>query len=254
MATPASKTVEKALSLFTLILEDGGARSLSALAQDTPLPLATAYRIARSLERSGFIVREQPGRYLAGSAFFNLASASSFTDVLRRVSRPYVNELARTAKQTAHVGVFESDMVTYLVKVGHGRQETISREGMQLEAYCSGVGKALLAFLPEEERRRYLAGGPFVKLTKNTIVEANRLSTCLEEVRDRGYAVDNAEMCDDLVCVAMPIRAGGRGVCAAVSLSAPSNLMNRNFLDKNLALLRTFVASLEKKLVLVPFV
>lgn len=90
---------------------------------------------------------------------------------------------------------------------------------MQLEAYCSAVGKALLAYLPQQDREDYLAGGPFVPLTENTIVEPDDLSCEFEVTRARGYAIDNEEILTGLFCVAAPLMKPDGTVIAAISVS-----------------------------------
>lgn len=108
-------------------------------------------------------------------------------------------------------------MMTYLLKEGDHHGAVISKPNMQLEAYCSGLGKALLAHLPREELDAYIATAPFVALTPRTIISADALRAELARVRNRGFALDRAEMFDGFICIAAPIRVDGR-VVAAISL------------------------------------
>jgi DNA-binding IclR family transcriptional regulator len=110
-------------------------------------------------------------------------------------------------------------MVTYRLKTGRGAKNLFTRTGLQLEAYCSGIGKVLLAHLPAAERRAYLAAGPFVALTPNTITDPAVLASTLDEVRAQGFASDDGEIVEDLVCLAVPIRAPDGRVPAAISVS-----------------------------------
>jgi IclR family transcriptional regulator, acetate operon repressor len=91
--------------------------------------------------------------------------------------------------------------------------------GMQLEAYCSGIGKVLLAHLPKAACEDYLAAGPFVALTSRTIVDPDLLRAELANVRHQGFAVDNHEVAEDLRCIAVPLRRPDGEVVAAVSVS-----------------------------------
>ncbi|WP_257555252.1 IclR family transcriptional regulator C-terminal domain-containing protein [Sphingobium sp. CFD-2] len=83
------------------------------------------------------------------------------------IARPLIRKLAKSVGHTVHLGVLEGDMTTYLVKEGRVDDGLLTREDMQLESYCSGIGKVLLAYLSEADRQRYLSGGPFVRLTQN---------------------------------------------------------------------------------------
>ncbi|WP_235537515.1 IclR family transcriptional regulator [Sphingomonas sp. Root1294] len=108
-------------------------------------------------------------------------------------------------------------MMTYLLKEGDPAGTAISGPDMQLEAYCSGLGKVLLAHLSKEELDAYLATAPFVALTPSTIISSGALRAELALTRERGYALDQGEMFDGFICIAVPVRIGGR-VVAAISL------------------------------------
>src|SRR3546814_16531480 len=100
-------------------------------------------------------------------------------------------------------------MMTYLIKEGDAQDHTLSRQGMQLEAYCTGLGKALLAHMPETERHDYLSSGTFVPLTPNTLTTPEALSAELDRIRRYGYALDEQEIVKDLGCIAVPIQPDG---------------------------------------------
>src|SRR3546814_13422191 len=95
-------------------------------------------------------------------------------------------------------------MMTYLIKEGDAQDHTLSRQGMQLEAYCTGLGKALLAHMPETERNDYLSSGTFVPLTPNTLTTPEALSAEFDRIRRYGYALDEQEIVQGLVCIAVP--------------------------------------------------
>jgi IclR family acetate operon transcriptional repressor len=220
MAEPRSATLDKALSLWTSLAADGGARPLSSISREVGVPLSTAHRIVAAFERRGFLTRASRGHYVPGPVLLQLAGPSGFRQVLTAAGRPVIAELGKKTGLTAHLGILEGDMVTYLIKARDKGPELFTREGMQLEAYCSGIGKILLAALPEEDLDRYLASGPFVSLTPNTIVEPYALRHELSQVRERGYAVDDAEVDLNLRCLAVPVRDGRDDVIAAISLSS----------------------------------
>jgi IclR family acetate operon transcriptional repressor len=201
------------------VVRDGGESNVSALALAEGLPPASAHRIVRTLERSKFLIPIGRGKFMPGPALFDLTDGRRSEAAVAAVARPELNRLARQTRHIAHLGMLESDMVTYLVKAGADRGRLFTREGMQLEAYCSGIGKVLLAHLGEEERDLYLAGGPFVALTENTKTDPAELKQELERVREIGFAVDAREVSPDLVCFAVPLRWPNGTARAAISLS-----------------------------------
>ena len=236
MATPASLTLEKGLVLLGLVISDGGRNPLSTLAEAAGLPESTTHRILGSLQRQGFVARAGRGAYLPGPALMRLGQVRSLSEVLRDISRPVLKGIAKRTGLTAHLGVFEGDMVTYLVKV-EGETTVLTREDMQLEAYCSGIGKVLLASLPQSSLAHYLSGGPFVRLTPNTLIDPIDLAHALDNVRAQGFAMDNSEIVIGLQCVAAPVRADNGEVCCAISLSGPSDRTTRAILRDDLPVL-----------------
>jgi DNA-binding IclR family transcriptional regulator len=171
-----------------------------------------------ALHRRGFVAKAARGEYLPGPALLR-GRGCDLNTLLREVSRPALARLARETGLTAHLGVFEGDMVTYLVKAP-GRTPVLTQEGVQLEAYCSGIGKVLLAALPEPEQDRYLSVGGFVRLTANTIIDPEALRRALQDIRREGRAVDDGEVIPELRCLAVPVRDDQGAVCAAISVSA----------------------------------
>lgn len=222
MATPSLRSLEKALDLLGRIVESGESHSIADLARQLQMPHSTAYRIAATLERSGLVTRMRRGYYVPGPSLIRLARHDGIPRVLKAIGRPIVKKLATATGCTAHVGIFENGMVTYLLKTGRAAHTVFTREGTQLEAYCTGIGKVLLAALPESAREEYLKSGPFIQLTASTLTDPQKLRSELLVIADRGYAEDNAEMDSDLMCLAVPVRLGEGDVIAALSISTRS--------------------------------
>lgn len=226
MSTPPLRSLEKALILLGQIVERGEVHSIADLATQIDMPHSTAYRIAATLERSGMVTRMRRGYYVPGPTLIRLARHDSVARVLNAVGRPVARELARTTGCIVHLGIFENGMVTYLLKAGRTSRTIFTREGTQLEAYCTGIGKVLLAALPVSAREEYLRSGPFIQLTTNTLTDPQELRGELVNIGDQGYAEDNAEMDSGLQCLAVPVRLGGGDVIAALSISKRSDAGN----------------------------
>ena len=123
-------------------------------------------------------------------------------------------------------------VITYVVKASPEDMQVFTREGGQLEAYCSGIGKILLAALSPDSVEKYLLSGPFPKLTDRTITDPKRISRELNKVRRCGYAEDSGEVADGLYCVAVPICAHDGEVIAATSASSFSRAGRRSRADR----------------------
>ncbi len=215
--------IEKSLDLFSRVLEDRGETALSALASELGMPPSTAQRMVGVFVHRGFLTRIGPGRYVEGPQLIKLVVASDPTEALTVSARPLIRRLAKEIATTVHLGVLDAGMVTYLVKEHGGGAPVLTRELFQLEAYCSGIGKVLLAYLSSDAQAEYLASGPFVALTSRTTTDPEVLQRLLKEARAQSYAVDNAELQDDLYCLAVPVPGPGEEVIAALSASFRSD-------------------------------
>lgn len=212
-------TATRNLALLQAVVADRGQSSVAALARAAQVPVASAHRHIAALVAAGFLAPAGYGRHLPGLALRKLARAIGDEPFLATAARPFIEKLAARTGNVVQLGVFEADMVTYLVKAGESADALFTKVGMQLEAYCSGIGKVLLANLSEREQARYLAGGPFIALTERTITEPERLKTELDLVAGRGFAVDDEEVVAGLQCLAVPVVTGRGEVIAAVSTS-----------------------------------
>ncbi len=248
MLARSRSALDKSLSLLVRVLEEGSdCSSLSALAEAAELPLSTAYRLMASLERAGLVARLGPHHYMGGPALRRVAGMRpSPKRILSEIGRPILADLSRRTRRITHLGVLEENMTTYLVKEGDFAGRAISEPNVQLEAYCSGLGKALLAHLSDGELESYLATAPFVAITRRTIISADALREELIRIRQRRYAIDCEEMFQGFVCIAVPIRLSNN-VVAAISLVVTKNSESccpTNYLSR----LNAAAANIEKRL------
>ena len=230
----------KGLRLFRLIAEDRGRTPFRSLVERAGIPPSTAHRLLRSMRNQGLVGQVGAGRYDIGLELVDLCDGRSRNEHLANVARHVLNNMARRLGLTVHLGVLEDAMVTYLVK-SEGKTScggaNFTREGMQLEAYCSAVGRVLLAGLEEKEQDAYLSDGPFVDLTARTITCPTELHQIIKTVSAHGFAKDDREIADDLLCFAVPLRSGSGEVVAGISVSLtwpPDNILNEQELVRQL--------------------
>ncbi len=205
--------------MLDAVIADGGRSNVTALAESTGIPPATAHRQITTLVAEGYLRPSGNGRHVAGSRLLGLLHKLDEKQLIANVAAPILHALATQVKSVVQLGTLENEMVTYRIKTGRGSGNLFTRIGMQLEAYCSGIGKILLANLPDLERGAYLAGGPFVALTDRTITDPIQLADELELIRKQGFAVDDGEIAIGLRCLAVPIRNANGDVLSAISVS-----------------------------------
>lgn len=239
--------IDKAFDLLERVAQDAPC-SLRDLSDDCRIPPSTAHRIVTTLVSRGYLVAERRGRYHLGPAWHHVVRNNSLTSLLAAVSRGPLAGLARAARVHTHLGVMEDGMVTYLVKQRYGRSHVYSAENMQLEAYCTAIGKCLLAQLEPTELDAYFESAPFIPLTPATITDPEEIRTHLVQIRAQGWAAEIEESLPGMMCLSVPIRAPIIGVYAAISVSIIDPcLMRKTLLDRLPALLDTREA-IERKL------
>lgn len=218
-AMTGTKALGRALDLLRSVATDEDRRPLTQHAAALDIPTSTAHRLAATFVDRGLLVRVGRGRYVGGGALADLARQPLRRDSLVAIARPLIARLSHQTDTAAHLGVWDQEMVQYLVRVAPAQSSVFTREGQRLEGYCSAIGKILLAHLSEIDREYYLDNGPFVALTSHTITDPALLRTELAEVRATDIAIDRQEIAEGLTCIAAPVRRRDREVVAAVSLS-----------------------------------
>lgn len=225
MARTHTTSLEKSLVLLRAIIADGGRTPFNEIVSDLNLPTSTAYRLVSQLVDAGFASRYGPNSFGPGIVAALLYQRTDVSALVARLARPLLKDLASKSGLTSHLGVLENGMVTYKVRIpGRApRAAGFTREGMQLEAYCSAVGKVLLGGLSSDALDDYLNEGAFVPLTPYTIVDPSVLRQEISAIRESGIAIDNREVAEDMICLAVPVLGPGGEVIAAISSSMPYN-------------------------------
>jgi IclR family acetate operon transcriptional repressor len=212
----------KSLALLEVVIGDAGQSSVAALARATGLPVATAHRHVAALVQEGLLTPSRYGRHIAGPRLRALMRMLDDKAIITHIASPTLARLAIQTGCAVQLGTYENDMVTYRLKAGRTAQAIFTEVGMQQEAYCSGLGKVLLASLPAPAQAAYLATGPFPALTPYTITEPAALKAELVRVAEQGFALDEQEVVIGLHCIAVPIRSAQGDVIAALSASRAS--------------------------------
>lgn len=239
--------VDRTLDVLEALIERGGA-SLGEVSEATGIPKSATYRVLQSLCERGYATQEQAaGRYRVGPRVLRLAQAGLEGVELRAVARPALERLAGATGETVHLVVPESDGVVYVDKVESNQTVRMaSRVGMRGEMHSTGVGKAILAALPDEQVRALAGRTGLPPRTSRTITSVKALVAELERVRARGYAIDDEENEDDVRCVAMTVRDALGRPLGAVSISAPAYRLSKERMTRVVPLLRDTVAVIEE--------
>jgi DNA-binding IclR family transcriptional regulator len=223
MATPRILSVQKAFALLHSFRSPEEWVTNAELSRRTGLSEPCAHRLMKTMEEIGAVVRDKRGCYRPGMVLATLSKDVAIGSLIRATSEDALAALAARLKGVAHVGVLEGGMVTYAAKFGEPVDVPIpSRVGAQQEAYCSALGKILLASLTPQQLEDFLHDGDFIALTPQTITTVESLRSEIAAVRQRGYAVDDREAYQTICCVGVPIRDPNGNITAAISFADSS--------------------------------
>lgn len=197
--------------------------TLGEISLRTGLPKATAHRLVASLRDVGMLEqdRERDG-YRLGLKLFELGNIVLANLDLHREARPIVEQLTRISGHSVHLAVFDGRQAVVIHRADPHPEGSPVAFIESAPAHCTSVGKAILAFQPEETLRRLAALGALVRYTDATLTDPAVLSVHLAETRERGWSLDEGEHQPGLRCVGAPIRDMTGRVFAAISVSAPS--------------------------------
>jgi DNA-binding IclR family transcriptional regulator len=222
-----SASLRRGLALLGYVRDhagDGRGVDLSRLAQDLSLSKSSVLRLATPLIEADLLARDrETGAFRLGHGALRLGQAYLSRLDLRGVAAPHAHQLMRATGHTVHLVVYDAPHVVYVDKVENETNVRMaSRVGSRAPAHSTGVGKAILAWLPPEGLDEVLAG-PLVAATPYTITDPDRLRAELTRVRGRGYAVDDRENEPEVRCVASAIFDHTDSVAAALSVSGLSS-------------------------------
>jgi DNA-binding IclR family transcriptional regulator len=232
------RVLERALRLLEE-LADGSSMKLSDLSESLEMSSSTVYRLLTTLANYGYVDHNsRTGGYKLGFACLELAHSFLRSNDIRRIALPVLEDLRDISTETVHLAVLNHWEVVYLEKLEnlHAIGAMGSRAGGRSPAYCTGLGKVLLAFADPGEVRIHFDQDGMISFTALTITNPDNLMDHLKQIRAQGYALDMGEHEEDVQCVAAPIRDIEGNVIAAISVSGPrSRLRLENSCDDLIA-------------------
>ncbi len=224
MAHDKVQSVDRAFHLLELMADEGGAVSLSQLAERSKLPLPTIHRLMRSLVSQDYVRQEPSRRYALGPRLIRLGESAN--QLIGSWAMPYLTQLVEEIGETANMAMLQGDSVVYVAQVPSPHfMRMFTEVGRRVLPHCTGVGKALLSTLPEEQVRAVIARTGMPAQTDNTLTSLPALLAELASSRERGYAVDEGEQEPGVRCVAVPV--DDAPVRVSISISGPSSRVSR---------------------------
>jgi DNA-binding IclR family transcriptional regulator len=203
---------------------------LTEITAATGLHKSTVYRLLEVMRRHHFVqFDEAAGAYRLGIRLFELGAVAMAGCGFDKYARPALEELASTTGETAHVCVLHESEIVHIAKVESSFALRIATPvGRRHPAYCTSVGKAILAHLPPEALAAYLGKTEMRPLTPKTITSPVLLKAQLRRIAEQGYAFDDEEVHEGVRGVAAPVRDYSGEVVAAITITGPTSRISRS--------------------------
>jgi DNA-binding IclR family transcriptional regulator len=223
------QVLDRALAALAILAKSPSDCSLAELCPALKLHKSTVHRLMMVLEQHRLVVKNpDTGRYRLGLRLYELGSKAIDGLDLRGRARPYLDRLQDEFGETVFFCILDEGQVFYVEKVESQRSvRTACTVGSRAPAYCTAVGKAMLAELPDTEVSKIVRRWGLKAVTPNTITTSSALKAELKLVRARGYAIDDEEKEEGLRCVGAAVRSHSGKLAAAMSISGPAFRITR---------------------------
>jgi len=226
------QSVARAITIMEVLLREPEL-GVSELSSELDLGKSTVYRLLSTMKAYGIIDQAPSGKYRLGLRLSIFGDTAASRLDLRKETAPFLRELAKISGESISLAILDGFNILYIDRIDS--QEPLrmgTTIGQRLPAFCTGMGKAILANLSENKLDAMLNDPNFQKTlqryTENTITEVEELRRQLQKIKEQGFAIDEEEYNRGVRCIATPIFNHLGKVTAAVSTTGPSIRMSYN--------------------------
>jgi len=218
-------SVDRALTMLELLAKSKNGISMSEMSRKLSLPKSSIHLILTTLERRGYLQKNpQSRKYQFGLKMFSLSRIAVENLEMRDQAHPFLISLMKKTGLTVHMGVLEWGEVVIIEKVDTPSLIKVATWiGRRMDVNCTGVGKALLAFMTEEDFQDFIKANKLTKHNHKSIASINELRKELEIIHKQGYALDDEEDEIGLRCIGAPIFDSSQKVVAAISVAGTTS-------------------------------
>jgi IclR family acetate operon transcriptional repressor len=229
------QSVDRALQILDALEAVGGEAALGDIASSLELPLPTVHRLSRTLVAAGYLRQLPDRRYTLGTRLIPLGNRALAS--FGRRSTPLLAGIVRQLGETVNLATLDGDYLVYVGQVASPRAlRLFTAIGDRVTAHNRAAGKALLAELADTQVRDLLNRTGMPASTEHTITDPDEFIAELATVRDQGFALEDGEMEDGVICLAVPV--ASRVSPMALSISAPAARMTDSLKERAVPLLK----------------
>jgi DNA-binding IclR family transcriptional regulator len=215
-------TVGKALTLLDLVESFHAPVRFNEILKESPFPKPSTYRLLQTLVNQEMLsFNNDSGHYSLGSRLIRLAHSSWQNASLAPIATPFLDALSNKTGETIHLAKLDNAQTLYLDKRNAAKPiEMFSNAGKVGPAYCTGVGKAMLAHLDDKLRDKYIAQQSFYAYTPKTFTDQDSFIDELEQIKTQGVSFDKEEHEPGIICIAVPILGPHNELYGAISITS----------------------------------
>jgi IclR family pca regulon transcriptional regulator len=227
-------SLARGFNLLEKLAEAGEPLTLTQVAESMEMTLPTAYRFLYTLQAIDLIEKEPDRKaYRITPKVLKLGYGVFKSSELWNTAHPHLLRASREYGETFNLAILEGDQILYIDRIKTRSILTINLEiGSKLPAYCTSMGRVLLAWLPPEEARKRLSLHPRKKHTDTTITKLDTLLSILKKVRKDGYATNRGELAPELYSAAAPVLNRQGKAVAALNMAANASRHDPDYLDR----------------------
>lgn len=216
------RTTEKTLALIEELM-DRGPCGVTELADGLEMGKSAVHNHLTTLRKHGYVLKTGD-EYQLGLKFLEVGGSTRKSMEFYQVAEPEVKSLANDTGELANLLVEEQGMGVYLMRSkGEEAVDLDTYAGLRIHLHTTALGKAILAHLPEDRVEEIVEHRGLKRATPRSVGSREELFDALDDVRDRGYAIDDGERLEGLRCIAAPVKDSSDEVLGAISVSAPAS-------------------------------
>lgn len=208
--------------------------TIAQISQKTGIPRAAVRRCLHTLRQLGYAGAEM-NNFSLKPKILTLGYSYLSSTPLTVSAQPYLNSISSTLHESCSLAVLDDNEILYVARAATSRVMSVAlNTGSRLPAYCTSLGRVMLAYLPDHELKRYLETVKLRAYTDRTVVSAKRLKEILLEVRAAGFAIIDEELEVGLRSIAVPVRGASGNVVAALNVGVQSIRVSKRQMEEDI--------------------
>ncbi|HHX04016.1 MAG TPA: IclR family transcriptional regulator [Tissierellia bacterium] len=221
--TKTIKSVEKAFQVIDYLSESSEGKGITEISQAMNSRVSATYHLVNTLKELG-VVHQNPAtkKYKLGLKLWQIGMRAYHQNELAKILLPYLRKLREMTGETVNLTVLEGKEIVYIAQAeSEHLLKMFTRIGATAPLHCTGAGKILLAYLPEQKQKQLLDTIDLTRYTSKTIVDRNELMQELAKIKKQGYGRDDEEREEGVRCVGAPVFGPDRQIISCISISGP---------------------------------